>query len=84
MIDINEINVGDRVEYHDGKTGVVKVICEKIVDGVNQPADEGVLMQARFMVDLEGGGGRYHTHRKDGVSHAAQAGDIVAIRKEAA
>jgi hypothetical protein len=80
MIDINDIKEGDTVLYADGKRGVVKVICAKIIDATKKPK---VLAQARFMIDLEGGGGRYHTHRKDGVSHREQAGDIVAIIKKA-
>jgi len=79
MIDINDISEGDRVAYRDGKTGIVRTIATKIIDGTRQPRRTA---QARFMVDLDGGGGRYHTHRRDGVSHVEAAGDIVAIIKK--
>lgn len=80
MIDINEISKGDRIRYRDGKIGQVFAIEAKVFDGA-LGWKEDVVVQARFMVHLEGGGGRYTTHRRDGVSHSEAASDIVGIRK---
>lgn len=78
-VDINAIEIGSTITHADGRRGVVYQICEKVIDGINQPSTAGILASVRLFITYKDTGESYDTYRQDGRSKNFANNDIVSI-----